>query len=98
MKYITLIADYTQSCIKDDYRGSIDLDNLQLPLSIIAQLNQWNEKYKTIIPLSQDARAIRMNLINELDKEGIELAEKLRILLDAKVRYFSEGLLQYLDI
>lgn len=97
MKYITLIADYTQSCLHDDYIGPLELNELDLPAEIIKQLIQWNDRYKSIIRLSQEERAGHITFINMLDKEGLELSEKLRILLDAKVRYYSEGLLRYID-
>lgn len=97
MKYITLTASYTQSCVQDDFNGPIELNDLKLPVKILEQLDEWNNRYKSIIPLSREERSLRMATINALDKEGLELSEKLRILLDAKVRYYSEGLLRYLD-
>ncbi len=97
MKYITLIADYTQSCVHDDYMGSLELNELDLSPEIIKQLIQWNDRYKSIIRLSQEERAGRITFINMLDKEGLELSEKLRILLEAKVRDYSEGLLGYIS-
>ncbi len=75
----------------------IDLDDLRFPCNIVTQLNQWNDQYKSIMSLSEEERAKRMDVINALDKEGLELSEKLRVLLDARVRYFSEGLLKYIE-
>ncbi len=97
MRYLILIADYTQSCIHDDFSGPLRLADLSLPTEIVTQLEQWNERYKAIIPLSDKDRIKQLQLIHDLDKQGLLLSSQLQNILNAKVKYFSEGLLQYLS-
>lgn len=100
MKYLTIIPDYTGSCIKDDFTGRIDIKDLELPQDIIDEISSWHESYRVIIPLSEEQRAVRKREIDDLDKQGLELSKKLADLVPggAKVKYFSEGLMKYLPV
>ena len=100
MRYLTIIPDYTGSCIKDDYIGQIDIDDLELPQDYVDEISSWNESYRIIIPLSDEQRAVRRREIENLDKKGLELSRKLTglVLGGAKVKYFSEGLMKYLPV
>lgn len=59
----------------------------------------WNSDYKRIIPLDMSERNQRRNEIDILDKQGMLLAKKLADTIDggAKIKYYSEGLLKYLE-
>jgi hypothetical protein len=98
MRYLTLIPDYTQSCIKDDFNGIIEVEELELPQDFIAKILSWHLAYRKIIPLDAYQREILINEIEELDREGLKLAKELSKLLSggAKVKYFSEGKLKHL--
>ncbi len=94
MKYLTLMPDYTGSCIRDDFEGQIEPTLLGLPQSFLRRLYTWQDLYKKIIPLDQDEREKKIHEIERLDQEGLSLAKELRQLIPggAKVKYFSEGL------
>ncbi len=100
MKYLTIIPDYTGSCIKDDFTGQIEIEELGLPQDFIDEISSWHESYKIIIPLSDAQRLAQMEEIEKLDKKGLKLSQKLTKLLlgGAKVKYFSEGLMKYLPV
>jgi len=97
MKYLTIAPSYTQSCIRDDFNGPIELESLSLPKDFIEEINSWHLQYRMIIPLNEHQRKEQMKTIEILDKQGLKIAEKIKILLNAKVRYFSEGKLKYLE-
>lgn len=98
MRYLTIMPDYTQSCIKDDYKGRVEIEELNLPQEFVAELNNWHSNYREIIPLDDDQRQVIMNRIDQLDEWGLKLAHQLVTLVPggAKVKYFSEGKLKYL--
>ncbi len=98
MKYLTLIPDYTGSCIQDDCEGRIELDELRLPQNLVNEIIDWHKSYRKIIPLSEEQRLEKMREIERLDLQGLELAERISRLIpgDAKVRYYSEGKYKYL--
>lgn len=99
MRYLTIAADYSVSCLKDDFTGPLEPDDLKLPAALAAALSRWNERYKSIIPLDMDQRTKpdTAELIDRLDQEGQELANQVREAVgEAKVRYYSEGHLKYL--
>ncbi len=100
MRYLTIMPDYTGSCIKDDYTGQIDIEDLELPQGYIDEISFWHESYRAIIPLSDEQRLARKGEIEDLDKQGLELSRKLTDLVSggAKVKYFSEGLMKYLPV
>lgn len=98
MKYLTLIPDYTGSCIQEDNVGSITLESLSIPTQLVKEINEWHQEYRKIIPLSDHDRSLRMEDIEKLDSYGLLLADKLRKMVPggAKVRYYSEGKYKYL--
>lgn len=100
MRYLTIMPDYTGSCIRDDFAGEVDLLGLGLPSEYVEKVNSWHITYREIIPLDEAERAALSEKIKDLDYKGIELAKKLMELIggDAKVRYFSEGLLTFIPI
>lgn len=100
MKYLTIIPNYTGSCLQDHFEGQIELEELKLPQEFIDRLSSWHDTYRKIIPLNNDDRAKRIKEIEQLDDEGLDLARKLRILVQggAKVKYYSEGKLKYLYV
>ena len=102
MRYLTLAADYTQSCLKNDFEGYIEPETINLPPSLCANLRSWNQAYKHIIPLDMKQRCENKNYktIERLDVQGKTLAEEIKQAINdsVKIRYFSEGLLRYLDI
>lgn len=100
MRYLTIAADYTQSCLHDDFEGPITPEALKLSGDLCTELHSWNDLYKQVIPLDMEQRAQNsiVALIEILDQQGMLLAEKVRLSVkgDAKIRYFSEGKLIYL--
>lgn len=99
MRYLTVAAEYTGSCVKDDFQGQVECHELLSDKELCQELEKWNADYKVIIPLDMDERDQRRNEIDMLDKKGILLAKKLASAIQggAKVRYYSEGLLKYLN-
>jgi hypothetical protein len=100
MKYIVLMPDYTGSCIRDEFEGEIAIESLGLPKEILNKITVWHNAYRKIIPLSKEEREQRIEEIEKLDAQGLELAKSLKTLVPggAKVKYFSEGKLKYLHV
>lgn len=100
MRYLTVVADYTQSPLRDDYLGTVVPEEIGLPWELGAQLRDWNDRYRAIIPLDPADRmsAPVSELIDVLDDEGLNLADAVSSTLEGvKVRYYSEGRLRYLS-
>ncbi len=100
MRYLTVVADYTQSPLRDDYVGTVVPEEIGLSWELGAQLRDWNDRYRAIIPLDLADRtsAPASDLIDLLDDEGLTLADAIgSTLQDVKVRYYSEGRLRYLS-
>lgn len=98
MRYLILSADYTQSALRDEHVGHVVPEEVGLPWALGDQIRDWNERYRRVIPLGPEERAESETaaLIVSLDEEGLALAAEIAdVLADAKVRYFSEGLLRY---
>lgn len=99
MRYLTIAADYTQSSLRDDFEGPIEPETLHLSKTLCEELREWNDQYRKIIPLSEEARrrATNAELIRRLDEQGQSLAKRVADALkpEAKVRYYSEGHLRY---
>lgn len=98
MKYLTLIPDYTQSCVRDDFNGNVELEEFGLPQDFIMEIVSWHSAYRKIIPLDESQRNVLTNEIDKLDNQGLDFARRIAELVPggAKVRYFSEGKLKYL--
>ena len=100
MRYLTIMPDYTSSCLRDDFEGLIELEDLELPQEFISELSSWHDAYRQIIPLSDEERATRIQEIEQLDSKGLEIAKRLKDLVPggAKVKYYSEGKLMHLHV
>ncbi len=101
MRYLTLAADYTNSAVRDDFAGSVVPEEVGLSDELGSAIRGWNDRYRSIIPMSADARSTTAarSTISELDQEGIRLALRmLEELPGSKVRYYSEGELGYLPL
>ncbi|MGL4427020.1 MAG: hypothetical protein ACRCUQ_04630 [Alphaproteobacteria bacterium] len=97
MKYLTIMPDYTGSCIKDDFSGEfVDLESMELPKDLLEEILNWHSDYRKIIPLSEKERNESLEEIEKLDIRGINIAKKLIKLKNIKIKYFSEGKLQYI--
>ena len=98
MRYLTLAADYREIAIRDELAGAQKPTELGLSVELVADLAAWNERYQAVVPADQHQRGIEpmASLISELDAEGLRLAQQIADALDdeAKVRYYSEGLLR----
>ena len=96
-----LSADYLELSLQDEQAGPARIDKLGLPTPLVQELRDWNERYQPIIPrdiAERSSNAVSM-LIGSLDQEGLTLADRIADALGgrAKVRYYSEGLLRYLQ-
>ena len=40
MKYLVLAPDYTSSCIRDEFNGSIELSKLNLPVGLESEIRE----------------------------------------------------------
>ncbi len=100
MQYLILSPNYTGSCIKNEFSGSVDLDQLSLPKELEQEIVAWHEEYKKIIPLDENQRKSIVDHIEKLDQTGVALAKKIVDSIDggAKIKYFSEGHLKYIPI
>jgi len=99
MRYLTLMAEYTQSALRDDFLGPVTPEEVGLSWALGDRIRDWNERYRFVVPLGPDKRTMSAtaNLIASLDEEGLSLVEEIAsVLSDAKVRYYSEGHLRYL--
>lgn len=97
MKYCVLAADYLDVFLKDEFSGKNALDDLDLDNETKIKLKNWNKDYKKIIPMENEERMINLNLINKLDKEGIDLSKIIEKQNQIKIKYYSEGLLRFLQ-
>lgn len=96
MKYCILAADYLDDYLKDEFSGKNVIDSLDLDNDTKDQLRKWNENYKIIIPMETQERMINFNLINKLDKEGMDLLKKIEKQNQVKIKYFSEGFFKFM--
>lgn len=100
MRYLTLIADYTQSPLRDDFVGTVIPEEVGLPWELGERIRDWNRRYRAVIPVEVGERACGpvSELIDKLDEEGLRLSAEIAAALDeVKVRYYSEGRLRYVS-
>ena len=98
MMYLTLSTD-VNSFLKNDFDSNFNLDELNMSSSLLNELNSWYNDYYPIILIDINERKNIQTVIEELDKRGILLAQKLmKVNNDIKVRYYSEGLLKYCNV
>lgn len=99
MRYFVLAADHLESSLRDEQTGPVTIDELALTTTLVGELSYWNERYQTIIPreVAERSSPSASALIDSLDSEGLKLADRIDAELEgeAKVRYYSEGLLKY---
>ena len=100
MKYLTISSDYASSGIKDDFGREIQKGDLPVEDVLWERLSEWVKKYSRIIMMEAQEREANMKLINQLDNEGILLAIEFKNNLGSeyKIKYYSEGLLKYLNL
>ncbi|SHN07886.1 hypothetical protein [Chitinophaga sp. CF418] len=97
MKYLILTADYT-SFLRDEFDEDFEYLNLNLSPDLIERLEEWHDDYLPIIQLNSDDRLKISNEIIKLDERGIGLAKEIKLQVEeVKVKYFSEGLLKYIE-
>ena len=99
MRYLTLMADYTESAVRDDFAGALVPEEVGLSYELGDRIRDWNVRYRAIIPLSPPQRREKQvaKLIDTLDEEGLALVQQIETERpDFKVRYYSEGHLRYL--
>lgn len=90
-------ASYSGDCVRNEFGGEVDLNSLGVTVDTISNLVKWNSKYKQIMPMTREQRVEHHKLIKLLDSEGIELSYTLEAELSdsSKIKYYSEGLLQF---
>jgi hypothetical protein len=100
MKYLTVSADYRGTGIKDDFVGPVNPASLSLPTDLWKRVESWVGKYQPIIPMSPRERLLIQEQIEDLDSEGIAIARMIAEQSEdpVKVRYFSEGKLQFIPL
>lgn len=98
MRYLVLAAEYTQSALRDEHVGHVTPEEVGLSWDLGARIRDWNERYRKVIPLGPEQRQepAVADLIEALDKEGLLLVAEIGDELnDSKVRYYSEGHLEF---
>lgn len=99
MRYITISADYDSTGIKDLNDGELDKEDLKVSSELWDDLKSWVHKYEPIIQMDKEQRQANIDLINQLDLRGIHLCKRFLTELkeQAKIEYFSEGLLKKIN-
>lgn len=100
MMHLTLSADYLGFSLRDGAAEVVTPQDLGLSAELVAELDHWNSRYQSIIPMEMAERqeGRPSSLIRELDQAGQELADRIANIVPGKfkVRYYSEGLLKYM--
>ncbi|MBA8960995.1 hypothetical protein JOJ86_000865 [Rhodococcus percolatus] len=101
LKYLKLSADFLALSLVDQQDGPTSPSELGLSTELQNMLTDWNSDYQTIIPLSMSVRSSEQwnSIICSLDTRGLNLAQMIadEQVDDAKVEYYSEGLLKRID-
>lgn len=99
MRYIIVMPDYTGSCLRDEFDGELPIQSLDLSENLVQEIESWHALYRKIIPLESEERKRNKKQIEKLDKDGIQIAQKIKKQVPGgvKIKYFSEGKLKYLD-
>ena len=102
LQIVQVEKEITSATNSYTYHPRIRARAVQDPIAhseLINELNFWNNDYKEIIPLSVEERREQEELINNLDSRGLKLVEKIKnsIHEPSKIKYYSEGRLQYLN-
>ena len=98
MKYLVITADYNTSGIKDEFEGTLDKGDIELSDELWSELESWVSAYQEIIPMTQEQRALEKDKIAKLDETGIAIKQKVSEHFngEVKIKYYSEGLLEYI--
>ncbi len=98
MRYLVLSADYF-GYLRDEFSGKFALDEVPLPQELVRRVEEWLNEYRPIISMNDKLRGLAGVKIDALDATGKSLAIAIaaNIRGGAKVKYFSEGLLRYLE-
>jgi hypothetical protein len=98
MQYLVISADINYTGIKEEFGKDLEREQLKVSDKLWEELSLWVLEYMPIIPLDLHERKIQSALIADLDRRGMELRQKfVKELGDVKIKYYSEGLLKYLD-
>lgn len=89
MRYMKLVADYTQFPLRDEFSGADFCDSDLIGEDMIAKIEGWNERYRKLLPLDYNEEVLKSGIV--LDEEGKALAQEIENLLngEAKVKYIS---------
>ncbi len=89
MRYLVIDAALSGTGVRDKHEGGyIDPEDLGLSLAAKQRLNEWLSKYENehYNGFTDD------NIINELDREGKEIALQIKNeLSEVKMEYFSDA-------
>lgn len=95
MRYLTFSADYMEPSLRDDDSDKPRPWDMLAP-QLKAEIVRWNDDYRPIVSMDLAQRKAMAELIDDLDARGLNLASRIAEKLgQAKVRYYSEGLLSY---
>jgi len=95
MKYLILTASY-KSVLREEFGG--EFDYRRLPLDLIRRLEEWYGEYLPVVQWDTDERQRMADVVRKLDERGVQLAKEIRSQLrETKIKYFSEGLLRYIE-
>jgi len=97
MRYLIIDGCYGGTGIRDKYNGGyIDLNELNISEGVGLKISKWVSSYNNEF-FNQYSNK---ELIDALDKEGIEIACSLResYLGEIKIEYYSDAKRQYLSI
>ena len=96
-------ADTHSTGLLDDLGGYIYQSETTITDKTWAQLQDWVTKYDDVILMDDEERSENIELINELDKIGLELTKKIKQewtynLQGVKIsfEYYSEGKMDYI--
>lgn len=101
MKYIILSASYhTNHCLRHEFSGESAFNDIVLTDAIMKKLESWNNKYFPILGGDEDEFQNVASIISTLDNEGMAIARAIQESSTEriKIKYYSEGVMQYLII
>jgi len=99
MKYLIVDADFRSTGLRDEFEGELDRGDLNLPDEIWDELSAWVKEYSLIVPMDDEEREENSELIKKLDAKGLQIKIKIENTLSEKIKikYYSEGLLKYIN-
>lgn len=85
--------------MRNDFKGELFREDFPLKNELWDEIECWLKRYVKIIPLSLYERKMEKEEIDQLDKQGINIKEKIAQLLgeDIKIRYYSEVYFKHID-